>query len=280
MAHMKDNKIVLGIVGSPNPEGRTNQLVTAALKGASEAGAATELIQLSDYVVAACKDCLPWVCVDNLKCTYEDNAFEFLSQKILNCGALVVGTPVYWWDTSGLIKYLILKMFRVYARSAPLQGLPAFGLSIAGGTGNGLVSGLRPVYHFFQMMQMRALEPMPATRFNFNQALKRASELGGQISTMTKGRTPFKSLEDRLVWYDNLPYLGLSRAGERRLLADLVALEVSEDMGADALSCFARSDCFAAAGRSVDSLSEITQVYEAGLKAFQRKQETKIINRK
>ena len=27
------------------------------------------------------------------------------------------------------------------------------------GTGNGLVSGLRPVYHFFQMMQMRAIEP-------------------------------------------------------------------------------------------------------------------------
>jgi hypothetical protein len=56
-----------------------------------------------------------------------------------------------------------------------------------------------------------------------------------------------------------------SRAGERRLLADLVALEVSEDLGADALSGFARSDSFAAAGRSVDSLSEITQVYEAGV---------------
>ena len=273
---MEENRIVLGIVGSPNPEGRTNQLVMAALKGAAEAGATTELIQLSEYVVAACKDCLPWVCLDNLKCTYEDKAFEFLSQKILNCGALVLGTPVYWWDTSGLVKYLILKMFRVYARSAPMKGLPAFGLAIAGGTGNGLVSGIRPVYHFFQMMQMRALEPVPATRFNFNQALKRAGELGGQIAMMTRSRTPFNGLEERLVWYDNLPYLGLSRAGERRLLADLVALEVPEDMGMDALSGLARSDCFAAAGRSIDSLSEITQVYEAGVKAFERKQETKI----
>ena len=127
---MEESKIVLGIVGSPNPEGRTNQLVLAALKGVAEAGATTELIQLSEYVVAACKDCLPWVCADNLKCTYEDKAFEFLSQKILSCGALILGTPVYWWDTSGLIKYLILKMFRVYARTAPLQGLPAFGLPL------------------------------------------------------------------------------------------------------------------------------------------------------
>ena len=161
---MASNSTVLGIVGSPNSEGRTNQLVTAALKGAAEAGAPTELIHLADQVVEACKDCLPWVCMTNLKCTYRDEAFEYLSEKILNCGALVLGTPVYWSDTSGMVKYLILKMFRVYAMSAPLQGLPALGIAIAGGTGNGLVSGLRPVYHFFQMMQMRALEPVPATR--------------------------------------------------------------------------------------------------------------------
>jgi len=274
---MEQSKIVLGIVGSPNPEGRTNQLVLAALKGATEAGVTTELIQLSEYAVAACKDCLPWVCADNLKCTYEDKAFEFLSQKILNCGALVLGTPVYWWDTSGLVKYLILKMFRVYARTAPLQGLPAFGLAIAGGTGNGLISGLRPVYHFFHMLQMRALEPVPATRFNFNQALGRAVELGGQIAGMTKNRDPFKGLEERLVWYDNLPYIGLSLAGERRLLADLVALEAAEEMGTDVLSGLARSDAFSAAGRGADSLSEATQVYEAGVRAFERKQEAKII---
>jgi multimeric flavodoxin WrbA len=268
---MEENRIVLGIVGSPNPQGRTHQLVKAVLKGAAEAGAATELLQMSEHVVAACRDCLPWVCVDNLKCTYEDEAFDFLSQKILNCGALVLGTPVYWWDTSGLVKYLVLKMFRVYARSGPLQGLPALGIAVAGGSGNGLVSGLRPVYHFFQMMQMRALEPVPATRFNFNQALKRVAELGGQIAMMAKRRAPFNGLEERLVWYDNLPYLGLSRAEERRLLADLVALEVSEGMGTDALSGLARADSFAAAGQSLNFLSETTRVYEVGVKAFERK---------
>jgi len=60
------------------------------------------------------------------------------------------------------------------------------------------------------------------------------------------------------------------------LLTDLVALEVPEDMGADALSSLARSDWYAATGRSVDSLPEITQVYEAGVKTFQRKQEADI----
>lgn len=261
---------VIGLVGSPNRGGRTNQLVAAALEGAARSGAATELIQLADHVVAACKDCLPWVCKDNLKCTYEDEAFEYLSRKILNCGALVLGTPVYWWDTSGLVKYFILKMFRIYARSASLQGLPAFGIAIAGGTGNGLVSGLRPVYHFFQMMQMRAIEPLPATRFNFASAVERAGMLGEKIAAMAARRHPFGGLEERLLWYDQLPYLSLSRAAERRLLADLAAqASASHENTAMALG-LARADELSAAGRSMEALVEVTRVYEAGVKTFEK----------
>jgi multimeric flavodoxin WrbA len=266
---MEADGTVIGLVGSPNREGRTNQLVTAALEGAARQGAQTELIQLSDHVVAACKDCLPWVCKDNLKCTYEDEAFEYISRKILNCGALVLGTPVYWWDTSGLVKYLILKMFRVYARSAPLQGLPAFGIGIAGGTGNGLVSGLRPVYHFFQMMQMRAGDPLPATRFNFDAALEQARKLGKQVAEMADQRHPFANLEERLLWYDALPYLGLSRAAERRLLADLAIQALPSRENAAIAFGLAQADELSAAGKPVDSLIEVTRAYEAGVKAFE-----------
>jgi multimeric flavodoxin WrbA len=269
---MPTEKTILGLVGSPNREGRTHQLVTAALEGARRAGAPTELVQMADHVVAACKDCLPWVCLNNQKCTYEDQAFEHLSQKVLHCSALVLGTPIYWWDTSGMVKYFILKMFRVYGRSAPLQGLPALGIGIAGGTGNGLVSGLRPLYHFFQMMQMRALEPLPATRFNMGSALQRAGELGGQIAAMTKRRTPFAGLEERLLWYDALPYLGLTRAGERHLLADLTTSALAAGVDPAVPFGLARADALAAAGRPMESLTEITRVYEAAVKAIEGKE--------
>ena len=263
------NATVLGLVGSPNREGRTNHLVTVALEAAQRAGAATELVQMADHVVTACKDCLPWVCQNNLKCTYEDAGFEYLSEKVLNCGALVLGTPVYWWDTSGMVKYFILKMFRVYARSAPLHGLPAVGIGIAGGTGNGLVSGLRPIYHFFQMMQMRALAPVPATRFNFSAALGRARELGGQLADMAGQRHPFVGLEDRLLWYDALPYLSLDRAGERRLLADLTTVGIPNGSGLDLARGLARSDALWAEGRQQEALREVSRVYDAGAQAFE-----------
>jgi multimeric flavodoxin WrbA len=266
---MSEKDTVLGFVGSPNPDGRTNRLVKAALEGAAMAGATTELVQMSKHVVEGCKDCLPWVCAENQKCTYEDEAFEILSTKVLNCGALILGTPVYWWDTSAMVKYFILKMFRVFARSAPLQGLPAFGISIAGGTGNGLVSGLRPVYHFFQVMQMRALEPLPATRFNFGEAEKRAKEMGSRIAAMRHERHPFAGLEERLLWYDQLPYLGLSRAEERRLLASLTGLALPVDRSAAVTSSLARANVLAAAGDRMSSLTEITKSYEAGVKAFE-----------
>ena len=269
---MTANGTVLGLVGSPNREGRTFHLVTAALEGAAKAGAPVELVQVADHVVEACKDCLPWECATTLECQYADPAFEYLSHKMLECGALVLGAPVYWWDTSGLVRYLMLKMLRVYARSAPLAGLPAFGIAIAGGTGNGLVSGLRPLYHFFQALQMRALEPLLVTRFNWTAAIERASLLGAQLASMARTRQPFSGLEERLLWYDSLPYLGLSWAGQRRLLAALVTAALPADADPTIARSLAEAEALAARGETLRSLQEITRVYEEGVRLFEDSQ--------
>ncbi len=43
---------VLGIVGSPNRDGRTNKMVSAVLEVAVQKTAPTEIVQLADHVVA------------------------------------------------------------------------------------------------------------------------------------------------------------------------------------------------------------------------------------
>ncbi len=267
---MSEKKTVLGLVGSPNQDGRTNQLVGATLDGAARAGAETELVHMSDFVVEACRDCLPWVCAQNLKCTYDDKNLETLSEKILNCGGLVLGTPVYWGDPSGMVKYLFIKMMRIFARSGPLWGLPAVGIAIAGGSGNGLISGLRPVYHFFQINRMRALEPLPATRFDFDQVIKRAGDMGNRIAGMVDERQPFDSRDECLLWYDNLPYLNESRAAKRRLLSAITYEAVSDKKKPDDTGSLAHADIIAASGRPLDSLTEVSEVYESSLKIFSR----------
>ena len=263
---MSSEKKIVGLVGSPNKDGRTFDLVSAALDGCRQEGAETELIQMSDYVVDACKDCLPWICKEELKCTFKDEGFEYLTEALLNCGGLVMGTPVYWWDTSAMVKFLILKMFRVFAMSSPLNGLPALGVSIAGGTGNGVVSGIKPIYHFFQMMQMRPLEPVPAIRFNMEACMERSGELGRELARMSKNHTPFSNRATALALYDKLPYLGLNRLEERRLLTDLIVLALPVASREGAAGGLAKADILAAEDRMLDSASEVAEVYARGFK--------------
>lgn len=265
---MSKDKVILGLVGSPNKNGRTNDLVSAALSGAAKAGAATELVQMSDYVVDACKDCVPWVCATNLKCTYDDKGFESLSRKIMDCAGLVLGTPVYWGDTSAMVRYLFIKMCRVFARSGQLKGLPALGIDIAGGSGNGLATGLRPVYHFFRVMQMYPLEPLPATRFDFSRARTKAEMSGEHIGKMSGARSPFESSEECWLAYDRLPYLGENRAAERRLLAAVTWEATPDARKKEIEGDLSMVEVLAASGRDLDALHEITRIYNSSVKAI------------
>jgi hypothetical protein len=54
-------------------------------------------------------------------------------------------------------------------------------------------------------------------------------------------------------------------------LQSIYRLETAEKIGFEALSSLARSDAFTAAGQGIDSLLEVTQVYEAGVKALEGK---------
>ena len=263
---MPAKKSVLGLVGSPNKAGRTNELVSAALAGVQRTGAPVELVQMSEHVMMACKDCLPWVCATNLKCTYEDEGFTVLSKKIAECGALIVGSPVYWGDTSAMVRYLFIKMCRIFARSGQLKGLPAFGIAIAGGTGNGLMTGLKPIYHFFRVMQMRPLDPVPATRFDFVQAKKKAESLGQTIAQMAASRAPFESQEECWLAYDRMPYLGENRAAERRLLAAITTEATPQDRRKGIDGDLARADILAASGKALDALTETSKVYNSCVK--------------
>jgi len=88
---------------------------------------------------------------------------------------------------------------------------------------------------------------------------------------MVQQRKPFSGVEERLLWYDALPYLGLSRAAERRLLADYTTMALPSAVESKIACGLVRADALAASGRLLDSLTEVTRVYEAGVKAFEDK---------
>jgi multimeric flavodoxin WrbA len=259
---------VLGLVASPNAEGRTCQVVNAILMAAEKAGADADLVRMAEHVVQPCKDCNSDSCMEKQRCSFEDPGLEYLTRRLLNCDALVFGTPVYWKDTSAMAKYLILKMFRLFAAKSPLAGLPALGIGVAGNTGNGLISGLRPIYHFFQMLHMRALPPYPATRFNWGSVLSEAEKQGTELAGLATERRPFQSMEDLLLWYDNLPYLSLNRADEVRLLAALATAAVPDEAAAGVARRLADAEHMKAQGNSLESLKATASVFWRAVKDF------------
>lgn len=93
--------MILGICGSGRKEGNTGALVEEVLKGT---GSETELVWLIDLNVGYCTGCM--------RCAFEENCWQKdgmtdLYKKIIDCEAMVIGSPCYYGDVSGLVKSMM-----------------------------------------------------------------------------------------------------------------------------------------------------------------------------
>ena len=216
---------VLGIVGSPRKNGRTNELIDAALKGAESKGAEVKKIYLVDF------DIKPYTGTEG-----SQDAFlycpEELSRICSETDAIVLGAPVYWGDINGLTKD-----FMDTVKISDANGKYALGISIAGGTGKGLLSGVQSIYHFFFHRQLRGIDPTPVSRFNFQEALKLLEARGGKIAELSRERNPFPGRTRTERWpqvaahYASLEYLQCDIVDEFVMLArDLIKLSKGGDV--------------------------------------------------
>lgn len=194
---------VLGIVGSPRKNGRSYELMDAALQGAAAAGAEVERLFLVDYAID-----------QFVSQGGSEEGVRFcppeLSAALAQADALVVAAPVYWGDINGLTKDWFDSV-----RLTPDQGngLPALGAAIAGGSGKGLLSGVQSLYHWFYHKQMRAIDPTPVSRFNLREARASLMQSGARLVELAASRTSFAGASaderwaDVVAWYATLPYL-------------------------------------------------------------------------
>jgi hypothetical protein len=68
--------------------------------------------------------------------------------------------------------------------------------------------------------------------------------------------------------YDRLPYLGENRAAERRLLASITTQAVSDAKKAQIEGDLAQAEILAASGQSLESMNEVSRVYNSCIKAI------------
>lgn len=112
---------VLGIMGSPRRSGNTHILVSRMLDASQQHGATTELVCLGDLHIRQCDGC--HVCWKTGKCAKNDD-MQALYAKIMQADALVLGTPVYWYGPTAIMKAFIdrLVFFNCPENRAKIRG--------------------------------------------------------------------------------------------------------------------------------------------------------------
>lgn len=96
---------VLGVSGSPTKDSNTDALVKAILDAT---GAETEFIKLSEIKVGPCIACMKCVCTN--ECVLNDD-FKWLSKKVMEADAIVVGSPTYYGSASAFMKAFIERLY-------------------------------------------------------------------------------------------------------------------------------------------------------------------------
>lgn len=107
--------MIVGLVGSPRKNGLTSRLVDAALDGAKAGDAEVRKVYLGDFAVAA-------------DAGVRESCPEDLNRLYEAADTLVLGSPVYWGDVSG-----VTKSFMETVLIANADGKAALGLAIARG---------------------------------------------------------------------------------------------------------------------------------------------------
>ena len=95
---------VIGISGSPRPEGNTTLLVREALNAIAEEGIETEFISLADKELNPCIGCN--ICKEIGSCQIIDDVDEIL-QKMKEADGIIVGSPVYFGGVTAQLKILM-----------------------------------------------------------------------------------------------------------------------------------------------------------------------------
>jgi len=97
--------------------GNSEILLKEALMGAEEiSGAEVEIIRLMDLTIKPCTGCE--ICAkkrsrgEDMECVQKDDHMSFLLQRLLECDALILSTPVYVLTPPGFLMMIADRVFR------------------------------------------------------------------------------------------------------------------------------------------------------------------------
>ncbi|MDL2261282.1 flavodoxin family protein [Methanimicrococcus sp. OttesenSCG-928-J09] len=99
---------IIGITASPHEKGNTATLVNKSLEAVAAKGAETEHIDLAKLTINPCKGCN--YCKAHDTCVQKDD-FGKVMEKVVAADAILMGSPVYFFDITAQEKIFIDRLF-------------------------------------------------------------------------------------------------------------------------------------------------------------------------
>lgn len=151
---------VLGISGSPHPEGNTAFALRYALRILEEAGAQTEFISLAGRTIHPCEGCHQHRALGH--CVYDDDMTP-IYEAMLRCDGMILASPVYMGMVSGQMKVMMDRTVLFRSQGAlRLSGKVGAGIACGGFRNGGQELTLQAIHTFFLQQDMLVISDGPA----------------------------------------------------------------------------------------------------------------------
>jgi hypothetical protein len=189
---------------------------------------------------------------------------------------------VYIHDVCGLAKCFIDKV-RVPPRGGssgpflPTNGKPALGISVAGGTGKGVLTSLQAIYYgLFFLCGYRGMQPMPVTRFDLERMIKEAGPRGRGLAQAARSPAPFREtgMADRMAYFQAISLANADVVDDNLYLARLLVTDlgqrkqIAEYRAAD--EALRRAEKLVEAGQKYAAADLVWRAYQLALEIWEK----------
>jgi len=140
------NKRIMIVLGSPRKKGNSAKLAESVAKGAKESGAKVETFYLNGMSIKPCQGCMKCQKENARGCAIKDD-MQLLYPKLKRADAVVIASPVYWFNLSAQAKTFIDRCFAVGVEERNIFSGKPLALLLSYGDadpfGSGAVNALR-----------------------------------------------------------------------------------------------------------------------------------------
>ncbi|CAB3289428.1 NADPH-dependent FMN reductase [Methanocaldococcus lauensis] len=141
---------VIGISGSPRPDGNTSLLVRESLNAIAEEGIETEFISLAGKELNPCLGCN--ICKEIGYCQIIDD-IEPILEKMKEADGIILGSPVYFGGVSAQLK-MLMDRSRPLRIGFQLRNKVGGAIAVGASRNGGQETTIQQIHNFFLIHSM------------------------------------------------------------------------------------------------------------------------------